>query len=99
VVSTAVAKSSSQFHVPTFFKELHDLESRLPDVRSRLFVSDRCHVNLDLHIAVDGLEELEVRRPKRPMGPSLKTAQLGQNKIGTTGRSAHEIASCLVQVI
>ncbi|KAI1129016.1 Adenylosuccinate synthetase, partial [Nemania abortiva] len=59
------------FHVPTFFSELAMLEKKgLKNVHDRIFVSDRVLVNLDLHIAVDGLEEVE----------------LGSRKIGTTGR-------------
>ncbi|GAW20060.1 Adenylosuccinate synthetase [Xylariales sp. No.14919] len=59
------------FHVPSFFKELETLEAKgLTGVRERILVSDRCQVNLDLHAAVDGLEEIE----------------LGERKIGTTGR-------------
>ncbi|KAK0615312.1 Adenylosuccinate synthetase [Bombardia bombarda] len=59
------------FHVPSFFKELSELEAKgLTGVRDRILVSDRCQVNFDLHAAVDGLEEVE----------------LGERKIGTTGR-------------
>jgi adenylosuccinate synthase len=59
------------FHVPSFFKELSELEDKgLTDVHNRILVSDRCQVNFDLHAAVDGLEEVE----------------LGERKIGTTGR-------------
>ncbi|TGJ78417.1 hypothetical protein E0Z10_g10343 [Xylaria hypoxylon] len=59
------------FHVPSFFKELEMLEAKgLTSVRERILVSDRCQVNLDLYAAVDGLEEVE----------------LGERKIGTTGR-------------
>lgn len=59
------------FHVPSFFSELATLEEKgLAGVRDRIFVSDRCQVNFDLHAAVDGLEEVE----------------LGERKIGTTGR-------------
>ncbi len=59
------------FHVPSFFKELAELEEKgLTGVRDRILVSDRCQVNFDLHAAVDGLEEVE----------------LGERKIGTTGR-------------
>lgn len=59
------------FHVPSFFKELEELEAKgLAGVRDRILVSDRCQVNFDLHAAVDGLEEVE----------------LGERKIGTTGR-------------
>ncbi|KAK3401683.1 Adenylosuccinate synthetase [Sordaria brevicollis] len=63
--------SSVVFHVPSFFSELSKLEEKgLTDVHNRILVSDRCHVDFDLHAAVDGLEEVE----------------LGDRKIGTTGR-------------
>lgn len=59
------------FHVPTFFSELAVLEKKgLKNVHDRIFVSDRVTIDFDLHIAVDGLEEVE----------------LGVRKIGTTGR-------------
>jgi adenylosuccinate synthase len=49
------------FHLKSFFDELDDLEKKgLASVRKRIFVSDRCHVSLDLHAAIDGLEEVEV---------------------------------------
>ncbi|OBS21346.1 hypothetical protein FPOA_07684 [Fusarium poae] len=59
------------FHVPSFFSEMAELvEKGLPSVEDRLLVSDRVHIILQQHIAVDGLEEKE----------------LGDKKIGTTGR-------------
>ncbi|KAH7137386.1 Adenylosuccinate synthetase [Dactylonectria estremocensis] len=59
------------FHVPSFFKELKELDDKgLPTVYDRILVSDRVHIDFDLHAAVDGLEEVE----------------LGERKIGTTGR-------------
>ncbi|EHK15358.1 uncharacterized protein TRIVIDRAFT_217202 [Trichoderma virens Gv29-8] len=59
------------FHVPSFFSELKQLDEKgLPNVYDRILVSDRVHINFDLHAAVDGLEEIE----------------LGERKIGTTGR-------------
>ncbi|PSR79088.1 Adenylosuccinate synthetase [Coniella lustricola] len=63
--------SAVVFHVPSFFKELADVEAKgIKDARERIFVSDRCHINFDLHAAVDGLEEIE----------------LGKNAVGTTKR-------------
>lgn len=57
--------------MPSFFKELADIEAKgIKDARGRIYVSDRCHINFDLHAAVDGLEEVE----------------LGANAIGTTRR-------------
>ncbi|KAH8714250.1 Adenylosuccinate synthetase [Ilyonectria robusta] len=67
------------FHVPSFFKELKELdELGLPGVYDRILVSDRVHIDLDLHAAVDGLEEVE----------------LGEGKIGTTGRGIGPSYSC-----
>lgn len=46
---------------PSFFRELQELEEKgLPNVYDRIFVSDRVHIDLDLHAAVDGLEEAEL---------------------------------------
>ncbi|KAI1158878.1 Adenylosuccinate synthetase [Nemania serpens] len=57
--------------VPSFFSELKQLDEKgLSNVYDRILVSDRVHINFDLHAAVDGLEEIE----------------LGERKIGTTGR-------------
>jgi adenylosuccinate synthase len=68
---TNLIGSGVVFHVPSFFKELKELDEKgLPRVYDRILVSDRVHINLDLHLAVDGLEEVE----------------LGEKKIGTTGR-------------
>lgn len=72
-------------HVPSFFEELIDLEHKgLENVRERIFISDRCHVVSDLHIRVDGLEELElcgnsIGTTKRGIGPcySTKAARSG----------------------
>ncbi|RDI78795.1 hypothetical protein Vi05172_g11179 [Venturia inaequalis] len=56
---------------PTFFSELKELEAKgLAAVHDRILVSDRVNVLLDMHIAVDGLEEQE----------------LGEGAIGTTKR-------------
>ncbi|KAH7375038.1 Adenylosuccinate synthetase [Plectosphaerella cucumerina] len=58
-------------HVPTFFSELETIEKKgLENVHNRILISDRCTIDFDLHIAVDGLEEIE----------------LGANSIGTTRR-------------
>ncbi|KAM0449273.1 hypothetical protein ACHAO4_007620 [Trichoderma viride] len=58
-------------HIPSFFAELEELERKgLEHVHDRIFISDRVHIDLDLHVAVDGLEEVE----------------LGDRKVGTTGR-------------
>lgn len=46
---------------PSFFKELKELEEKgLPSVHDRILVSDRVQIDLDMHVAVDGLEEEEL---------------------------------------
>lgn len=58
---TNLVGSGAVVHVPTFFKELEDLEKKgLPNVRGRILLSDRCHIITDCHIRVDGLEEKEL---------------------------------------
>lgn len=83
--------SGVTFHVPSFFKELGELEAKgLTGVRQRILVSDRCQVNFDLHAAVDGLEEVElgeraIGTTGRGIGPSYST------KAGRSGVRIHEI--------
>lgn len=57
-------------YVPGFFAEIQKLEDAGISTTDRVFLSDRCHVDLDLHTKVDGLEEVE----------------LGKANIGTTGK-------------
>ncbi|KAK5133183.1 hypothetical protein LTR08_008119 [Meristemomyces frigidus] len=57
-------------YVPGFFKEMKMLDDHGIDTKDRILISDRCHVDLDLHTKVDGLEEVE----------------LGKGSIGTTGK-------------
>ncbi|KAF1823188.1 Adenylosuccinate synthetase [Dissoconium aciculare CBS 342.82] len=57
-------------YVPGLFKEIDTLEKGGINTKDRILVSDRCHVDLDLHTKVDGLEEVE----------------LGKRNIGTTGK-------------
>ncbi|OAA65662.1 adenylosuccinate synthetase [Niveomyces insectorum RCEF 264] len=64
--------SSVVFNIDAFFKELSALEAKgVPRVHERIHVSSRCHLNFDLHAAVDGLSEVE----------------LGSEQIGTTKRT------------
>ncbi|CAG9971827.1 unnamed protein product [Clonostachys byssicola] len=59
-------------HIPTFFSELRELEEKgLTTVHDRIFVSDRVNVLLDMHIAVDGLEEMELGG----IGPCYQTSR------------------------
>ncbi|KAI3582639.1 Adenylosuccinate synthetase [Fusarium oxysporum f. sp. albedinis] len=68
------------FHVPSFFSELKELEKNLTAVHDRILVSDRVNVLLDLHIAVDGLEEEElgdaaIGTTRRGIGPCYQTSR------------------------
>lgn len=48
--------SGVRVHIPTFFEELETLKHRGHDVQDRVYLSDRCQVILDLHIAVDKVQ-------------------------------------------
>ncbi|KAH8781388.1 adenylosuccinate synthetase [Diaporthe sp. PMI_573] len=69
------------FHIPTFFSELKELEEKgLTAVHDRILVSDRVNVLLDMHMAVDGLEEEElgdaaIGTTKRGIGPCYQTSR------------------------
>ncbi|KAM0563826.1 hypothetical protein ACHAPJ_000032 [Fusarium lateritium] len=69
------------FHVPSFFSELQELEENgLPAVHDRILVSDRVNVLLDMHVAVDGLEERElgdaaIGTTRRGIGPCYQTSR------------------------
>ena len=64
--------------MPSFFNELKALKAKGLDWSGRLFLSDRAHIDLDLHQAVDGLEEVE----------------LGKGLIGTTKKGIGPTFSC-----
>jgi adenylosuccinate synthase len=42
-------------HIPSLLKELATLDKNGIQYKDRLFVSDRCHVDFDLHTQVDAL--------------------------------------------
>jgi adenylosuccinate synthase len=44
-------------HLPGFFKEIDNLESKGVNTSGRLLVSDRAHLLFNLHQEVDGLRE------------------------------------------
>ncbi|KYK59117.1 adenylosuccinate synthetase [Drechmeria coniospora] len=78
------------FHIPTFFKELKELEEKgLTAVYDRILVSDRVNVLLDMHMAVDGLEEMELGGLSHGSDALSKEKQLmktSDEAIGTTKR-------------
>jgi adenylosuccinate synthase len=65
-------------HVPSFFAELAKLKEKGLNTDDRIFLSDRAHVDLDLHQAVDGLEEVELGKEsigttKKGIGPTFSS--------------------------
>jgi adenylosuccinate synthase len=64
--------------VPSFLKEIQALEEKGVKYKDRLFLSDRAHIDFDLHTVVDGLEEVE----------------LGESSIGTTKKGIGPTFSC-----
>ena len=49
-------------HVPSFFKELHDLQQKGLNTEGRILISDQAHLTLDLHTVIDGSDEQELGR-------------------------------------
>ncbi|TVY27800.1 Adenylosuccinate synthetase [Lachnellula hyalina] len=78
-------------NIKAFYKELSDLESKgLQNVRERIFIADRCHIVLDLHQLVDGLEEVELGKKsigttRMGIGPAYST------KASRSGIRVHEV--------
>lgn len=69
-------------HLPGLFGEIEALERKgVQGIRERLYISERCHVVLDLHQRVDGIEESELNRTG-----ANGTGHAGGKKIGTTGK-------------
>lgn len=46
--------------MPSFFKELEDLQKKGLDTTGRIFLSNRAHIVFDLHLLIDGLQEGEL---------------------------------------
>eukprot|EP01112_Ceratiomyxa_fruticulosa_P003945 TRINITY_DN1426_c0_g1_i1.p1 TRINITY_DN1426_c0_g1~~TRINITY_DN1426_c0_g1_i1.p1 ORF type:complete len:435 (+),score=86.53 TRINITY_DN1426_c0_g1_i1:212-1516(+) len=59
-------------HLPTLFKELANLEQKGIKYEGRLFLSDRAHIVLDLHMIVDGLKENELSQGQASIGTTRK---------------------------
>lgn len=65
-------------YMPQFFHELETLEKGGISTKDRIYLSDRAHVILDLHLRIDGLEEVElgakaVGTTKKGIGPTYST--------------------------
>ncbi|CDR40633.1 CYFA0S05e02696g1_1 [Cyberlindnera fabianii] len=59
-------------HVPSFFQELENLESKGLDCRDRLFISSRAHLVFDFHQRTDKLREAELSGNKKSIGTTGK---------------------------
>ena len=70
-------------HMPSFFKEVQDLEHKGLIVQGRLLLSDRAQVVFDLHVLVDGLEEEELREgAKGTVNGKKRGGEIGTTKKG-----------------
>ncbi|EFY88864.1 adenylosuccinate synthetase [Metarhizium acridum CQMa 102] len=83
------------FHVPSFFSELRELEEKgLTAVHDRILVSDRVNVLLDLHMAVDGLEERELGGSSHNLRPVVEEQQLKSTPDAAIGTTRRGIGPC-----
>jgi adenylosuccinate synthase len=73
-------------HVPSLLEELATLDKKGIQYNDRLFISDRCHVDFDLHNEVDGLsgEFPQYFHPFPPISDFKIEVELGKSAVGTT---------------
>lgn len=70
--ATCILGNGMVIHLPTFFKELKNLEEHGINYKDRLFISDRAHLVFDLHQIVDGLKEQELSAGRGSIGTTKK---------------------------
>ncbi|KAL8662181.1 MAG: hypothetical protein Q9202_004937 [Teloschistes flavicans] len=71
-------------HIPSFFKELEDLHKKGLNTDGRIFISDRAHIVLDLHLILDAIQEGELTEAANQEQPS--NGQLpGKHSSGAIG--------------
>eukprot|EP00026_Physarum_polycephalum_P006089 Phypoly_transcript_06130.p1 GENE.Phypoly_transcript_06130~~Phypoly_transcript_06130.p1 ORF type:complete len:476 (+),score=42.92 Phypoly_transcript_06130:317-1744(+) len=70
--ATCILGNGVVVHLPTFFKELKNLEEHGISYKNRLFLSDRAHLVFDLHQIVDGLKEQELTAGRGSIGTTKK---------------------------
>lgn len=70
--ATCILGNGMVIHLPTFFKELENLDAHGISYKNRLFVSDRAHLVFDLHQIIDGLKEQELSAAKGAIGTTRK---------------------------
>ncbi|KAK9330873.1 Adenylosuccinate synthetase [Lipomyces starkeyi] len=79
-------------HVPAFFNELEQIETKGLSASGRLFVSSRSHLVFDVHQIADGLHEAElsagaIGTTRRGIGPAYST------KATRSGIRVHHLVS------
>jgi len=70
--TTCILGNGMVVHLPTFFRELENLDTHGISYKGRLFVSDRAHLVFDLHQIIDGLKEQELSATKGAIGTTRK---------------------------
>ncbi|KAI4136617.1 MAG: hypothetical protein L6R39_007703, partial [Caloplaca ligustica] len=75
-------------HIPSFFKELEDMQQKGLNTDNRIFLSDRAHVVFDLHLLIDGLQENELseaaEKEQLSNGETAVAKKSSGGAIGTT---------------
>jgi len=70
--ATCLLGNGMVVHLPTFFKELQNLEKNNIKYHGRLFISNRAHLVFDLHQIIDALKEQELSVGKASIGTTRK---------------------------
>lgn len=81
-------------HVPSFFRELEDLEAKGLECRDRLFLSSRAHLVFDFHQIADGLKEAELSKGDKAIGTTGKgIGPTYSTKASRSGIRVHHLVS------
>lgn len=81
-------------HVPSFFEELENLESKGLQGRDRLFISSRAHLVFDFHQRTDKLKEAELSENKKSIGTTGKgIGPTYSTKASRSGIRVHHLVS------
>ena len=76
--------SGCVIHIPSFFKELEELQKKGLEGDGRVVMSERAQVVFDLHMLVDGLEEGELNEAAKKEAAVVNGGKAKGGQIGTT---------------
>ncbi|KAA6410215.1 MAG: adenylosuccinate synthetase [Lasallia pustulata] len=94
--------SGCVIHIPSFFKELEELQEKGLDGKGRIVMSERAQVVFDLHMLVDGLEEGELNEAAKEAavvnGGKARGGEIGTTRKGIGPAYSTKVARSGVRI-